>query len=71
MLNFHEVNLCRPDGGGSHTMEPYSRTERTRAMYAVLLLLIGQWCKLCLKKPIVEFTFSMTVDICECYLRSS
>ena len=55
----------------SHTMDPYSRTERTRATCAVLLLLIGQWRMLRLRMPSVEFAFFVTADICECHLRSS
>ena len=54
-----------------HLIDPYSRTERTRALYAVLLLLIGQWRMLRLRKPSVEFAFCVTFDICEGHLRSS
>ena len=53
-------------------MDPYSRTERTRAMYAVLLLLIEQWPMLHqLKNTKCGVCFFVTVDICECHLRSS
>ena len=44
-------------------MAAYTRMERTRAMYAVLLLLVGQSCKLHLRESDVEFAVLVTVEI--------
>ena len=55
---------------GSHTMAPYSKTARTRAMYAVLLLLIGHLRIFRLRKPSVLFAFLVIVEMCGCHFMS-
>ena len=55
---------------GSHTMAPYSKTVRTRAMYDVRLLLMGHLCIFRLRKPSVLFAFLVIVEMCECHFKS-
>ncbi|KAK2183976.1 hypothetical protein NP493_288g01041 [Ridgeia piscesae] len=49
-------------------MAPYSKTARTRAMYAVRLLLIEHLRVFRLRKPSVLFAFLVIVEMCECHL---
>ena len=51
-------------------MAPYSKTARTRAMYAVRLLLIGQLRIFRIRKPSVLFAFLVIVEMCECHFKS-
>ena len=48
-------------------MAPYSKTARTRAMYAVRLLLIGH---LRIFRLSVLFAFLVIVEMCECHFKS-
>ena len=53
-------------------MAPCSKTARTRAMYAVRLLLIGRLHIFHLRKPSVlhVFAFLVIVEMCECHFKS-
>ena len=51
-------------------MSPYSRTARTRAMFAVRLLLIGHLRIFRLRKQSVLFAFLVIVEMCECHFKS-
>ena len=51
-------------------MAPYSKTARTRAMYAVRLLLMGHLHIFRLRKPSVLFAFLVIVEMCECHFKS-
>ena len=53
----------------SHTVAPYSKTARTRAMYAVRLLLMGHLRIFRLRKPSVLFAFLVIVEMCECHFK--
>ena len=55
---------------GSHTTATYSKTARTRAMYAVRLLLMGHLRIFRLRKPGVLFAFLVIVEMCECHFKS-
>ena len=50
-------------------MAPYSKIARTRAIYAVSLLLIGHLRIFRLRKPGVLFAFIVMVDMCECHFK--
>ena len=51
-------------------MALYSKTARTRAMYAVRLLLMGHLRIFRLRKPSVLFAFLVIVEMCECHFKS-
>ena len=57
--------------GGSHTDEQYSRVGRTRALYAVSLVLGGQCIKFRFGKPRVLLALLKMVLICSFQRRSS
>ena len=51
-------------------MAPYSKTARTRAVYAVRLLLIGHLRIFRLGKPSMLFAVLVIVEMCECHFKS-
>ena len=51
-------------------MTPYSKTARTRAIYAVRLQFVGHLRIFRLRKPSVLTAFLVIVDMCECHFKS-